>query len=262
MEGASKADIQDSNSTVDRPRRKDLIGLMDNHHGHDPQVLKDKPAACFYDLDGTLCSSNIVHAYGFFARRQPTLIKSFKRTASLISSIPLFFAADAYSRKIFNEMFYRRYRGESENRLRVLGQELFDDVIKPTIYKQAYALVNQSRRAGYRQILVTGALDIVAEPFARHFQMDECVANRLEFSNGQSTGSIQKPLLAGATKATWIRRYVANHNLDMEQCLAYSDSMSDFPMLAVVGKPSVINPDRQLKIQAKSFDWPILNFSS
>lgn len=227
----------------------------------EPSVEAKPHAAAFYDLDGTLCSSNIVHAYSFFARNQPTLLRSVVRTGSLVAAIPFFFAADAYSRKIFNELFYRRYRGEPEDRLHMLAEELFEEVVKPTIFKQAYAMIRQSREAGYRQVLVTGALDLLAAPVARHLGMDDWVANRLEVVDGYCTGRIQPPLLAGPTKAAWMRKYAAAHGLNLDQCHAYADSMSDFPMLSVVGKPAVINPDRRLRLQAKSFDWPILNFA-
>ncbi|MEL6545864.1 MAG: hypothetical protein AAFQ82_14640 [Myxococcota bacterium] len=33
-----------------------------------PNVEKRIPAAAFYDLEGTLCSTNIVHTYAYFAR--------------------------------------------------------------------------------------------------------------------------------------------------------------------------------------------------
>jgi HAD superfamily hydrolase (TIGR01490 family) len=226
----------------------------------DPEVLPGARAAAYYDLDGTLCSSNIVHAYGFYAKHQPTLLGSIARTASLVAQIPFFMVADAYSRKVFNEIFYRRYKGESEDRLRLLAVDLFQDVVRPTIFKQAYAMIRQSREAGYRQVLVTGALDLLAAPLAEHLGMDEYVANELQFINGTCTGVIKQPLLAGPTKATWIRRHAQQHGFNLEDCLAYADSMSDFPMLAMVGKPAVINPDRRLRLQAKSFDWPILSF--
>ena len=226
-----------------------------------PQVVSQRPAAAFYDLDGTLCSTNIVHAYGFFARNQPRFLGSVWKTASLVAAIPFFMVADAYSRKVFNEIFYRRYRGESEDRMKLLARDLFEDVIRPSMYRQSYDMIRQSRQAGYRQVLVTGALDLLAAPVAEHLGMDDFVANELEYVNGYCTGRIKHPLLAGATKATWIRQYADHHSLDLEQCFAYSDSTSDYPMLAVVGKPAVVNPDSRLKQLARSFDWPILKFS-
>ena len=142
-----------------------------------------------------------------------------------------------------------------------MAQELFDEVVRPTIYDQAYAMIRQSREAGYRQVLVTGALDLLAAPVAEHFGMDGYAANELEYVGGRCTGRIKHPLLAGATKATWIRRYAQDNSLDLDECFAYSDSSSDYPMLAVVGRPAVINPDRKLKQLARSFDWPVLDFA-
>lgn len=225
------------------------------------QVKTRQKGAAFYDLDGTLCSTNVVHAYGYYARNSATLGKSITATAKLFGSIPLFLAADAYSRKFFNELFYRRYRGESEDRLRLLAEELFADVVQPTIYAQGRAMIEQSRAAGFTQVLVTGALDLLAEPVARHLGIDHVVANELEYSGGYATGLIREPLVAGATKATFIRRFAKEHRLSLDDCFAYSDSMSDYPMLAVVGKPAVVNPDRRLKRIAQQFDWPVLKLS-
>lgn len=225
-----------------------------------PRVVTRRNAAAFYDLEGTLCATNIVHTYGFFARKQPTFLRSFVKTASTVASVPFFAAADAYSRKVFNELFYRRYKGESEDRLKLLAEDMFEEVVRPGIFAQTYEMIRQSREAGYLQVLVTGALDLLGEPVARHLGMDHYVANELEYVGGYATGRIKQPLLAGATKATWMRRFASEHGLDLEQCLAYTDSMSDYPMLAVVGKPSVINPDFRLKQLASSFDWPILYF--
>ncbi len=216
--------------------------------------------AAFYDLDGTLCSTNVVHGYGFFARNAPTIAKRVLKTGSLFASIPFFIATDAYSRKLFNEVFYRRYRGESEDRLKILAEELFDEVVRPSIYSQARALVNQSKRAGHTQVLVTGALDILAEPVARHLGIDYVIANELEYVNGFATGQVKGPLIAGASKAARMRKFASEQGYDLEACYAYSDSMSDTPMLTVVGKPAVVNPDKRLKRIAREYDWPILRF--
>jgi len=238
-----------------------MSGLQSHRHVQVAEVKQGKPAAAFYDLDGTLCSTNVVHAYGFYARNAPTLFGKFKKTSSLLASIPLFLATDLYSRKLFNEIFYRRYKGESEDRLAMMAEELFDEVIRPSIFSQAYEIINQSRKAGYRQVLVTGALDLLANPVAEHLGIDYVLANKLEYANGYATGRIQEPIIAGASKAALIRKFASQHQLDLDQCFAYSDSMSDYPMLAVVGKPAAVNPCKRLKNIARQFDWPVLQFS-
>ncbi|HVR61266.1 MAG TPA: HAD-IB family hydrolase [Polyangia bacterium] len=216
-------------------------------------------AAAFYDMDGTLVRTNLVHAFAYNARNQQGLWRSVKKTLSTFASVPLFLAADFYNRRLFNDIFFVRYRGESEDRLRYLADELFETTIKPSIYPGAYTLIAKSRELGLRQVLVTGALDITVEPLARHLKIDDYVTNRLEFVDGYATGRLLPPVMAAATKASWIRIYAEKEKLNLSDCYSYSDSMSDLPMLSVVGHPTAVNPDLRLRNTALQHDWPILD---
>lgn len=216
-------------------------------------------AAAFYDLEGTLVSTNLVHTLGFYARNQHSLLKSIKKSATTLMSIPLFAVTDAYSRKVFNDLFFKRYKGESEDRLRFFAEELFEDVLKPAIFPGAYELIEKSRGLGLRQVVVTGALDWSVEPLMKHLGIKDYVANRLEFVNGIATGRLLPPVLAAATKASWIRTFAEREGISLSDSYAYSDSMSDLPMLSIVGHPAAINPDMRLRQTALHHDWPILN---
>ena len=220
---------------------------------------KYKNSAAFYDVDGTLIKINIVHAFAYYQARHPSLIASAVRTIKTGASIPVFWAADKLSRKWFNEIFYRQYEGASEDRLVVLAEELFEDVIKPAIYPRARDLIEESRRAGLRQVIVSGALDFTMRPLATYLGVDDLIANRLEFVDSYATGKLQKPFVAGATKADIMRDYARQHGIDLAESWAYSDSFSDYPMLAVVGHPTACNPDLRLRSIARSYDWPVLD---
>src|SRR3954470_11227751 len=220
---------------------------------------KYKNSAAFYDVDGTLIKINIVHAFAFYASRHASLSESLQRTIKTAVSIPLFWAADKLSRKYFNEIFYRSYEGASEDRLVVLAEELFEDVIKPNIYPRAKDLIEESRRAGVRQVMVSGALDFTMQPLARYLGVDDLIANQLEFVDNYATGKLRKPFVAGATKADIMRPYAREHGIDLAESWAYSDSFSDYPMLAVVGHPTACNPDFRLRSMARSYDWPVLD---
>jgi HAD superfamily hydrolase (TIGR01490 family) len=216
-------------------------------------------AASFYDLDGTLVRTNLVHVFGYNARNQQGLLRSVVRTATTLASVPFFAAADFYSRRLFNDLFFKRYKGESEDRLRYLSQELFDNVLKPSIFPGAYELIEKSKQLGLRQVLVTGAIDFTVIPLARHLGLDDYVCNRLEFVDGKATGRLLPPVMAAATKASWMRVYAEREGLNLSDCYGYSDSMSDLPMLSVVGHPAAVNPDYRLRNTALQHDWPILD---
>lgn len=216
-------------------------------------------AAAFYDLEGTLVSTNLVHTLGFYSKNQQGLFRTFKKSASTLLSIPLFAVTDQYSRKVFNDLFFKRYKGESEDRLRFFANELFEDVLKPAVFPGAFELIEKSKSLGLRQVVVTGALDLSVTPLMKYLGIKEYVANRLEFVNGVATGRLLPPVLAAATKASWIRTYAEREGISLSDSYAYSDSMSDLPMLSVVGHPAAVNPDMRLKQTALHHDWPILN---
>jgi HAD superfamily hydrolase (TIGR01490 family) len=216
-------------------------------------------AAAFYDLDGTLVRTNLVHAFAFTARNQQGLVRSALKTVYTLASVPMFLAADFWNRRLFNDLFFVRYRGESEDRLRSMAQELFDAVLKPSIFPGAYELIDKSRQLGLRQVIVTGALDLTVAPLARHLKIDDYVTNRLEFVDGYATGRLLPPVMAAATKASWMRIYAEKENLNLSDCYGYSDSLSDLPMLSVVGHPTAVNPDLRLRSTALQHDWPVLD---
>jgi HAD superfamily hydrolase (TIGR01490 family) len=220
---------------------------------------KYKNSAAFYDVDGTLIRVNIIHAFAYYASRHASLTKSIRHSVQTALSLPMFWAADKLSRKWFNEIFYQSYQGASEDRLLTLADELFEDVIKPNIYPRAPELIAESRRAGCRQVLLSGALDFTMRPLARYLGVEDLIANSLEFQDGYATGKLKKPFVAGATKAEIMRAYAKTHGIDLAESWAYTDSFSDYPMLAVVGHPTACNPDFRLRRTARSYDWPVLD---
>jgi HAD superfamily hydrolase (TIGR01490 family) len=221
--------------------------------------MADVKRAAFFDVDGTLVRTNIVHAFAFYAMNQGSIFGTAWRTARTVAGIPIFWALDKANRKIFNEVFYDSYRGISEDRLVVLAEELFEEVLLPAIHPGTPRLLEQARRAGCRIVLVTGALDFTVRDLARHLGADDLIANRMHFVEGVATGRVVPPIVEGAHKALIIRDYCVREGLALDKSHAYSDSFSDYPMLTVVGHPAAVNPDLRLRNVARAYEWPILD---
>jgi HAD superfamily hydrolase (TIGR01490 family) len=219
---------------------------------------KPMKAAAFYDVDGTLISTNVVHAYAWYAVNVPTITGKLGRAAKLAASLPFYAAADRVGRKFFNDIFYKNYKGISEDRLYVLGEELFEKMIRKRIFEDMIDLMKRSRDEGYEQVIITGALDTITKPLADYLGVDAWYANRLEFYHGEATGRLIAPVYAGPVKAEAVRTYAHEKGYNLADCRAYADSASDIPMLSAVGHAVAVNPDTQLKAAATAHDWPVM----
>ncbi len=215
--------------------------------------------AAFYDLDGTLVSCNVVTRYAFFARNHPSAPMALLKYVKLVLMVPLLIGLDHHSRRLFNQFFYREYRGLKKDWLEGLSEELFERLIRPSIYPGAEALVDADRSKEFRLVLLTGALDFDLPALMRHFGFDDVISNHLAWENETATGAIALPVIAEREKQAALVRYCREHNVDAAQSKAYSDSFSDLPMLESVGSPSAVNPDRRLRMVARERGWPILD---
>ena len=218
--------------------------------------------AAFYDFDGTLVSSNVVTRYAFFAKNHPSKLRACLRYAKLLVTVPFWIGLDMYSRRLFNLIFYREYRGLEEAWLSQQAETMFERDIIPKVYPGAQALLEADRKAGFRLVLVSGGLDFALAPAVRHFGFSDVICNRLVYQQGVATGEIAPPLLAEQEKLAAIERFCREYNVDTAQSKAYSDSHSDVPMLEAVGLPAAVNPDRRLRRVASQRGWPILDLKA
>ncbi|WP_438025493.1 HAD family hydrolase [Sorangium sp. So ce233] len=218
--------------------------------------------ASYFDVDGTLVTTNLVHPTVFYMLNQPTPMHSLAKLGRALVKAPWMAMAELQDRRLFNELLFSSFEGVSEDRLVALAEEAFAKVLKPAIYGKARDLVKCSLDKGHDVVLISGALDFLMQILAEHLGATGIIANRLEVKDGFATGKLLRPVVAGPEKARLIREHAHAHGHDLDECFAYSDSYSDVPMLSVVGYPAAVNPDRKLKLLAQAYHWPILHLAA
>jgi len=214
--------------------------------------------ASYFDVDGTLVRTNLLHPTLFYLLNQRTPLQSLGKLARTALRAPRLAVAELQDRRLFNELLFSAYEGMSRDRLLLLADEAFDTVIKRALYPNAKELVARTRAQGHEVILVSGALDFLMEPLAKFLGATSFIANQLEFAAGIATGKLLRPVVAGPEKARLIRQHARAQGHDLDECFAYSDSYSDVPMLSVVGHPAAVNPDFRLAQLAAAHGWPVL----
>ena len=216
-------------------------------------------AASYFDVDGTLVRTNLIHPTLYYLMHQRTPMRSLQKLARAAFNAPRMVWAEMQDRRMFNEVLFSSYEGTSEDRLRVLADDAFESVLKKAIFPSAKDLVSRCRDEGHDVVLVSGALDFLMKRLADHLGATHVIANRLEIKDNFATGRLLRPVVAGPEKARLVREHAREHGHDLDECFAYSDSYSDVPMLSVVGHPACVNPDTKLRQLAKAYSWPIVN---
>jgi HAD superfamily hydrolase (TIGR01490 family) len=227
-------------STRERPRTK---------------LAEGPPALAIFDVEGVVLDSTVAHFYAWLRTRDMPELDKLVWTAGIAARVPGWMRADRKSRLNFNRSFYRLYADLPARELRAQAAEALPDFIQPRIQNEAVRRIRQHRRRGDRVILVTGALDFLVDPL-RHLG-DELIAARLVERTGRFTGELAEPPLTADGRASLAARLAADHGVDLADCHAYGDSLSDLPLLELVGHPHAINPDFRLSREARRRRWPV-----
>jgi len=148
-------------------------------------------------------------------------------------------------------------RGTPEDEIRRRTLAFWEEEVRAQLRPGARAAVERHREAGDRLVLLTSSSPYMSEPIAAELGLDDWLCNRFEVVDGVFTGETLEPLCFGAGKIEHARAYVAERGVALTDCAFYTDSMSDLPMLELVGRPVVIDPDPRLAREAKRRGWPV-----
>jgi HAD superfamily hydrolase (TIGR01490 family) len=145
--------------------------------------------------------------------------------------------------------------------IRSIVAETLHEVVEPLVYAEATELIAEHRANGDEVVVLSASGLEVVEPIAALVGADRCLATRMGVADGRYTGMIDY-YCYGEEKAQAAQQIAAEQGYRLEDCRAYSDSITDLPLLEAVGHPTVVNPDRALRREAALRGWPVLTFAA
>jgi HAD superfamily hydrolase (TIGR01490 family) len=152
-------------------------------------------------------------------------------------------------------------RGWPADRVIDIVTRNLENLILPYVYAEARALLSEHRGAGQDVIIVSTSGHEVVAPIGALLGVESVIATRMRIADGHYTGEMEF-YAYGEAKAAQVRRLAEQRGYSLPHCYAYSDSVTDLPMLEAVGQPRVVNPDRALRRIAAQRGWPVLSFST
>ncbi|WP_225446684.1 HAD family phosphatase [Streptacidiphilus sp. PB12-B1b] len=237
---------------------------MDNHLQQFPAALSphSRPprTAAFFDLDKTVIAKSSALAFsrplyrGGLINRRAVLKSAYAQFVFLAGG------ADHDQMEKMREYLSSLCRGWNVQLVREIVAETLHELIDPLIYDEAASLIEEHHTAGRDVVIVSSSGSEIVEPIGRMLGADHVIATRMAEADGCYTGEIDFYAYAG-NKAIAIRQLAGIEGYDLERSFAYSDSVTDVPLLEAVGHPYAVNPDRGLRREAQARDWPVLVFN-
>lgn len=216
--------------------------------------------AAFFDLDKTLMAGSSGMQFARVAARQG--IVSRRQLASWAVEHLRYRLRGTTDERTADVLRVARevIRGVPAKTIERMGPEVMAAIL-PRIYPQMLDEVHAHQDAGRPTFIVSAAGNDVVESLAAVLGMEGGIGTRYEVDpEGSYTGRFDGPFVYGPGKVEAMEAFAARHQIDLAESYAYSDSLSDLPMLRAVGHPVAVNPDPPLAALAREKGWQVLRF--
>jgi HAD superfamily hydrolase (TIGR01490 family) len=232
---------------------------MTPHRARPGNVSRVSRSAAFFDLDKTILATSSALAFtrpfykGGLIGRADVVRSAYAQFVFLASG------ADHDQMETMRAYMSALVTGWDVAKVREIVAETLDEIIEPAIYEEAVALMAEHRSAGRDIIVISSSGTEVVEPIGARLGVDTAIGTQLVIEDGHYTGEILF-YAYGEGKATAMRELAAERGYDLSASYAYTDSITDLPMLEAVGHPTAVNPDAELRTVAADRDWPVVDF--
>ncbi len=217
-------------------------------------------AAAFFDLDRTLITGASVFPFAIEAYRAG-LVKNneiLRWGVSALSFKLLGDRGDATDQARAD--FLGKIAGVSVEQIGDIGREMLPGLVNK-VRPESKRLVKMHHEAGRDTWIVSASPNGIVEGLAEALGMTGAIGTKGKIVDGHYTDELEGPFVYGPGKAEAITSLAAERGYRLEACYAYSDSVSDLPMLETVGHPVAVNPDGALEQVAYERTWPIVIFA-
>ena len=217
-------------------------------------------AAAFFDLDKTVVARSSTLAFGRELYREGLIGPAVMLKSAYAQMAFARMGANADRMEKSRAALLELTRGWEAARVQRLVRETLQEVIDPLVYAEALELFDEHRRHGRDLYLVSSSGVEIVAPLAEYLGVPNVIATRTGTDlDGCYDGTIEF-YCYGEQKVVAMRQAAESAGLDLAASYAYSDSITDVPMLRAVGHAVAVNPDKDLRAHAVAAGWEIRDF--
>jgi HAD superfamily hydrolase (TIGR01490 family) len=226
---------------------------------NEPAAASPGRVAAFFDLDKTIIAKSSTFAFSKPFFRQGLINRRAVLKSSYAQFVYLLAGADDDQMDRMRAHITALCAGWDVDQVKAIVEETLHDIVDPLVYKEATELIAEHRARGHDIVVVSASGQELVELIGQLIGATHSIGTRAEVRGGRYTGEIEF-YCAGKNKAAAARDLAAQQGYCLPNCHAYSDSVSDLPLLEAVGHPTAVNPDRALRREAAHRGWPVLTF--
>lgn len=218
-------------------------------------------SAAFFDLDRTLISGASVYPFAVEAWRSG-LVENTELIRWGLSALSFKLTGDTGGDAVERgrQDFLSKIAGVEVDRVVEVGRAMLPGLVNE-VRPESKKLVRMHHDASRDTWIVSASPIGIVEGLAEALGMTGAIGTKAVIVDGFFTDQLDGPFVYGPGKAEAITKLAAERGYDLAACYAYSDSISDLPMLECVGHPVAVNPDAALESIAYDRAWPIVIFS-
>jgi HAD superfamily hydrolase (TIGR01490 family) len=219
--------------------------------------MRNPKVGAFFDMDKTLIAEN-----------SGSLYMQYRYQRGEIGGVDLLKGIGAYLQykngildiRNWTKNMMVQFRGQDEAELEAEARSWFEEMVAPTVYPEAVEAVRKHEAQGHVVAIVSGATRFVVQPLALMLGIEHMLYTRLEVEGGAFTGRVIEPICFEEGKIYWLQQFIDAHGIDLAKSWFYTDSITDLPLLDLVGHPVATNPDPFLYRTAVKRRWPVRFF--
>ena len=208
----------------------------------------EKVKLALFDIDYTITrKETLMEFYKYIVSKDIKNIKFLPR--ALYSG--LMYGIKVYDEKKVKECFLIFIENIEEQDLAILTKKFYDERLSKILYKDALDMMHKLKSEGYMVILISASPEFYIKEFYAIDDVDFIIGTRFTFENGKFVRKMSGNNCKRDEKVSRLKAYLKENNIeaDYENSYMFSDSLSDLPLLDLVGKPYLINYNKNHTIE-------------
>jgi HAD superfamily hydrolase (TIGR01490 family) len=133
------------------------------------------------------------------------------------------------------------------------------EALRPHFKPAVLSRIQDHISRGDAVVLLSGGMDEAARMLAAAIGATRGEGTRIVKDGGRFWALLATPICQGEAKARRAAEIARELGVSLKDCTFYGDSAADIPLLAEVGTPIAVDPDKTLAAEATRRGWGILH---